>query len=197
MKNPLSSHSPNPDRLLAHGISRTARALKYPEIDTLRQRALDVLRRKEHTPLSIEELQIIQDCLMSQPGGEALALVNHRLFCDFDYEKILRERHFLDQTLSGLSEFEHGGQNRHSGLAKTAQAISAFSQSEKGKEPRQITPQEIWNYVQLRQSQAVHSQNKRLFAEACVGDKTQALYTCENTKIPTTLRFDSKHQIIG
>ncbi|MBP7773987.1 hypothetical protein KA071_02760 [Candidatus Gracilibacteria bacterium] len=197
MKNPLSSHSPNPDRLLAHGISRTARALKYPEIDTLRQRALAVLRRKEHTPLSAEELQIIQDCLMSQPGGEALALVNHRLFCDFDYEKILRERHFLDQTLSGLSEFEHGGQNRHSGLAKTAQAISAFSQSEKGKEPRQITPQEIWNYVQLRQSQAVHSQNKRLFAEACVGDKTQALYTCENTKIPTTLRFDSKHQIIG
>lgn len=197
MKNPLSSYSANPDGLLARGISQTARALKYPEIDTLRQRALAVLRRKGKMPLSAEELQIIQDCLMSQPGEEALALVNHRLFCDFDYEKILRERHFLNQILGELSEFEHGGQHRHMQLGKTAQAISAFSQSEKGKEPEQITLQGIWNYVQLRQSQAVHAQNKRLFAEACVEDKTQALYACQNTEIPTALRFDPEHEIIG
>lgn len=167
MKNPLSSYSPNPDRLLAHGISRTAHTLKYPEIDTLRQRALAVLRRKEHTPLSTEELQIIQDCLTSQPGGEALALVNHRLFCDFDYERMLREREFLDMTLSGLSSFEQGGQNRHRLLKDTGDIMTTFAQYERNQEPRQITLQEIWNYVQLRQSQAAHAQSKKLFAESC------------------------------
>lgn len=167
MKNPLSSHSPNPDRLLAHGISRTARALKYPEIDTLRQRALDVLRRKNQTPLSPEELQIIADCLTSQTGGDTLTLVNHRLFCDFDHERMLREREFLDMTLSGLSSFEQGGQNRHRLLKDTGDIVTTFAQYERNQEPRQITLQEIWNYVQLRQSQAVNSQNRKLFAEAC------------------------------
>lgn len=99
MKNPLSSYSANADSLLARGISETARALNYPEIDTLRQRALDVLRRKKQTPLSAEELQIIEDCLTSEAGSGALTLVNHRLFCDFDHERILREREFLNFTL--------------------------------------------------------------------------------------------------
>lgn len=102
MKNPLSSYSTNPDTLLAYGISRTAHALKYPEIDTLRQRVLAVLRQKGQTPLSTEELQIIQDCLTSQLGGEALALVNHRLFCDFLDAQAERESTFIDTTLSGL-----------------------------------------------------------------------------------------------
>jgi len=167
MKNPLSSYSANPDSLLARGISQTARALRYPKIDTLRHRALDVLHRKNKTPLSSEELKIIEDCLTSLPGGQALALVNHRLFCDFLDAQTQRESTFLDTTLTSLGGFENGGQYRHAQLEKTAQAISAFSQSEKGKEPRQITPQEIWNYVQLRQSQALHAQNKILFAEAC------------------------------
>jgi hypothetical protein len=197
MKNPLSSFSANPDSLLARGISQTARALNYTEIDALRQRALDVLRRKKQTPLSTVELQIIQDCLTSQSGGEALALVNNHLFRDFLDAQAQRESTFLDTTLTNLWAFENGGQNRHSALAKTAQAIFAFAESEKGKEPDQMTPQGIWNYVQLRQSQAVHSQNKRLFAEACTWGNSQPLYTCENTKIPTTLRFDREHQLIG
>jgi hypothetical protein len=102
MKNPLSYFSEQPNGLLARGISQTARALGYPEIDSLRQRALDVLRRKNQTPLSAKELQIIEDCLTSQPGGDALALINHRLFCDFDHERILREQELLNFTLGRL-----------------------------------------------------------------------------------------------
>jgi hypothetical protein len=100
-------------------------------------------------------------------------------------------------ALSGLGEFEQGGQNRHKLLKDTGDILTTFAQYEENQEPRQITLQEIWNYVQLRQSQAAHAQSKKLFAESCKWNTAQTLYACQNTDIPTELRFDPKHQIIG
>lgn len=120
MKNPLLVYSDTADALLARGISQTALSLNYPHANELRQRVLDVLQLRKHSPLTPAELGILFDCLTSQPGGDALALVNHRLFCDFDHEQILRERAFLNTTLGGLSSFESGGQHRHRELEKTA-----------------------------------------------------------------------------
>lgn len=66
MKNPFSSYSQNPDELLARGISQLALSLKYPHVNTLRKRVLDVLQLRGQSPLSAEELDIILDCLTSQ-----------------------------------------------------------------------------------------------------------------------------------
>ncbi len=197
MKNPLSSYSQNPDVLLARSISQIALSLKHPNVNTLRKRILDVLQLRGQSPLSAQELDIILDCLTSQQWDNALILINHRLFCDFDYEKMLRERHFLDKTLWELSRFEQGGQYRHTELRKTGETLSDFAQSEKGKEPDQITIQWIANYVELRQAQAVNAQNRKLFAEACQWGETEVLYTCQNTKIPTGLHYDPEHKLIG
>lgn len=51
MKNPLSSYSQNPDELLARGISQLALSLKYPDVNTLRKRVLDVLQLSNETML--------------------------------------------------------------------------------------------------------------------------------------------------
>lgn len=72
-----------------------------------------------------------------------------------------------------------------------------FAQEEKNREPKQITPEELWQYVEVRQTQAVNAQNRVLFAEACKSGTTQTLYECENTKVPTSLRFDREHNLIG
>lgn len=72
-----------------------------------------------------------------------------------------------------------------------------FAQEEKNREPKHITPEELWDYVEGRQTQAVNAQNRVLFAEACKSGTTQTLYKCENTKVPTSLRFDPEHELIG
>ena len=72
-----------------------------------------------------------------------------------------------------------------------------FAQEEKKKELSQITAAELWQYVEVRQTQAVNAQNRVLFAEACKSGTTQTLYECENTKVPTSLRFDREHNLIG
>jgi hypothetical protein len=103
----------------------------------------------------------------------------------------------LNFTLGRLWEFEQGGQSRHRHLEETGDILTTFAQHERNQEPKQLTAQELWNYIQLRQLQAVQSQNKKHFAEACLGGKTNTLYVCQNTETPTQLRYDPEHQIIG
>lgn len=72
-----------------------------------------------------------------------------------------------------------------------------FAQEEKKKEPSQVTPEELWRYVEVRQTQAVNAQNRKRFSEACQSGQTDALYTCQNTDVPTSLRFDRDNKLIG
>ncbi|MCB9807168.1 hypothetical protein H6768_04775 [Candidatus Peribacteria bacterium] len=102
MKNPLLAYSNNPDALLARGISQTALALNHPQVNELRQRVLDVLQLKKHSPLTPAELEIILDCLTSPAGNNSLALVNHRLFCGFLEDQSSREGELFEDILRGL-----------------------------------------------------------------------------------------------
>lgn len=120
MKNPLLAYSNNPDALLARGISQTALALNHPHVNELRQRVLDLLQLKKHSPLTEAEREIVLDCLTSPAGINALGTVNHKLFCDFLREQSAREEAFYTKTLTGLDGFEKGGQHRHRELEKTA-----------------------------------------------------------------------------
>lgn len=120
MKNPLLAYSNKADALFARGISQTALSLNHTHVNELRQRVLDVLQLRKHSPLTEAEREIILDCLTSPAGSNAIASINHRLFCDFDHEQILRERAFLNTMLGNLSGFESGGQLRHRELEKTA-----------------------------------------------------------------------------
>lgn len=196
------SISPQHDKIIAAGISLTAKSLWYPEFRELHARILSLLSRPKK-PLTPEELTTILDALTSQRGSQLLAELNHRLFRRFLDAQDERNASLAELWTEELSLFAQWGMGRHQRLQELAQFIKDFAKEEARKEPLHITANGIWELIAVKQYLATLSHQRKLFAEACLDDSAQVLKTWNNfedgKEIPgnISLRYDQENKLLG